>query len=36
MTNIPLFTAKTAQGFHDQLLALAPDPATGRPDPAAQ
>jgi catalase len=34
MTNIPVFTAKSAQGFHDQLLALAPDPATGRPDPA--
>jgi catalase len=32
MTNIPVFTAKTAQGFHDQLLALAPDPATGKPD----
>jgi catalase len=34
MTNIPVFTVKTAQGFHDQLLASAPDPATGKPDPA--
>jgi hypothetical protein len=34
MTNIPVFTAKSAHGFHDQLLALAPDPATGKPDPA--
>src|ERR1700680_2066021 len=32
MTNIPVFTVKTVQGFHDQLLALAPDPATGKPD----
>ena len=34
MTDIPVFTVKSAQGFHDQLLALAPDPATGKPDPA--
>jgi len=34
MTNIPVFTVKTAQGFHDQLLASAPEPATGKPDPA--
>ena len=34
MTNIPVFTVKTAQGFHDQLLASAPDPTTGKPDPA--
>jgi catalase len=34
ITNIPVFTAKSAHGFHDQLLALAPDPATGKPDPA--
>src|ERR1700737_471861 len=34
MNNIPVFAVKTAQGFHDQLVALAPDPATGKPDPA--
>ena len=34
MNNIPVFAVKTAQGFHDQLLASAPDPATGKPDPA--
>lgn len=34
MNNIPVFPVKTAQGFHDQLLASAPDPATGKPDPA--
>ena len=34
MTDIPVFTAKSAQAFHDQLLALAPDPETRKPDPA--
>jgi catalase len=34
MNNIPVFSVKTAQGFYDQLLASAPDPATGKPDPA--
>ena len=34
MNNIPVFPVKTPQAFHDQLLASAPDPATGRPDPA--
>jgi len=34
MNNIPVFAVRTAQGFHDQLLASAPDPATGKPDPA--
>jgi catalase len=34
MNNIPVFPVKTAQGFHDQLIASAPDPATGKPDPA--
>ena len=34
MNNIPVFPVKTAQEFHDQLLASAPDPATGKPDPA--
>ena len=34
MNNIPVFPVNTAQGFHDQLLAFTPDPATGKPDPA--
>ena len=34
MNNIPVFAVSTAQGFYDQLLASAPDPATGKPDPA--
>src|SRR5882724_6828306 len=34
MNNIPVFVANSAQGFYDQLLATAPDPATGKPDPA--
>src|SRR5438552_10545651 len=35
MNNIPVFPVNTAQGFYDQLLASASDPATGKPDPAA-
>src|SRR5260370_29509405 len=35
MNNIPVFAVNTAQGFYDQLLASASDPATGKPDPAA-
>jgi catalase len=34
MNNIPVFPVKSAQGFHDLLVATAPDPATGKPDPA--
>jgi catalase len=34
MNNIPVFPVKSAQAFHDLLLASAPDPATGKPDPA--
>jgi catalase len=34
MNNIPVFPLKTPQAFRDQLLASAPDPATGKPDPA--
>src|SRR5258707_4076286 len=34
MNNIPVFAVRTAQGFYDLLLASAPDPATGKPDPA--
>jgi catalase len=33
MNNIPVFPVNSAQGFYDQLLASAPDPATGKPDP---
>lgn len=34
MINIPVFPARSAQGFYDVLTATAPDPATGKPDPA--
>jgi catalase len=34
MNNIPVFPVRNAQEFHDQMLASAPDPATGKPDPA--
>lgn len=34
MINLPVFPVRTPQAFYDQLLALAPDPATGKPDPA--
>ncbi len=34
MLNLPVFTVRTPQGFYDQLFAFAPDPATGKPDPA--
>jgi catalase len=33
--NIPVFVVNSAQGFYDQTLASAPDPATGKPDPDA-
>lgn len=33
MNNIPVFAVNSAQGFYDQLLASAPDRATGKPDP---
>jgi catalase len=33
MIDIPVFVVTTAQAFHDQLLASAADPATGKPDP---
>jgi catalase len=32
--NIPVFPVHTTQAFYDLLLATAPDPATGKPDPA--
>jgi catalase len=34
MINLPVFTVRTAQEFHDQLLAFAPERATGKADPA--
>jgi catalase len=34
MVNIPVFPFATPQAFYDQFVALAPDPATGKPDPA--
>ena len=33
MNNIPVFAVNSAQAFYEQLLASAPDPATGKPDP---
>jgi catalase len=35
MNNIPVFVVNTPQAFYEQSLASAPDPATGKPDPAA-
>jgi catalase len=34
MVNLPVFPFRTPQAFYEQLLASAPDPATGKPDPA--
>lgn len=34
INNIPAFPFRTPEAFYDQLLATAPDPATGKPDPA--
>jgi catalase len=34
MNDIPVFAVRDAQGFYDNLVALTPDPATGKPDPA--
>jgi catalase len=33
MNNIPVFVVNTPEAFYEQLLAAAPDPATGKPDP---
>jgi len=33
MVSIPVLPVSTPQGFYDLLLASAPDPATGKPDP---
>jgi catalase len=35
MNNIPVFPVNSAQSFYDQLVAGKPDPATGKPNPAA-
>ncbi|HKA38819.1 MAG TPA: catalase family peroxidase [Burkholderiales bacterium] len=34
MLGLPVFPVSTPEAFYDQLLAMAPDPATGQPDPA--
>jgi catalase len=34
MIDIPVFAVNTAEGFRDQMIAMAPDPKTGKPDPA--
>jgi catalase len=34
MINIPVFPVRDVQAFYDQLAASAPDPTTGKPDPA--
>lgn len=34
MNDIPVFAVSTPQAFYEQLLSAAPDPATGKPDPA--
>ena len=33
MIDLPVFAVRTPQAFYEQLLASAPDPATGQPDP---
>ena len=35
MISTPVFGAATPQTFHDNMIALAPDPATGKPNPEA-
>ncbi|QLY31726.1 catalase family peroxidase [Nocardia huaxiensis] len=34
LLNIPVFTDASARDFHDRTAAYAPDPSTGKPDPA--
>ena len=36
MNSFPFFGVSSVQGFYDQTRANAPDPATGKPDPAKQ
>ena len=33
MNDIPVFPVNNARGFYEQLLAMRPDPMTGKPDP---
>jgi catalase len=35
MNDIPVFPVNSVQAFYEQLVASRPDPATGKPDPAA-
>jgi catalase len=35
LINLPVFLFRTPEAFFEQLLASKPDPATGKPDPAA-
>ena len=35
MINLPVFPFRTPEAFYEQLVASRPDPATGKPDPAA-
>ncbi len=35
LNNIPVFAVNTPAAFHEQLIAMGPDPRTGKPDPAA-
>lgn len=34
MISLPVFPVRTPEAFRDQLVAMAPDPRTGKPDPA--
>ena len=34
MINLPVFPVRTPEAFYEQLMASAPDPKTGKPDPA--
>jgi catalase len=34
MVNLPVFPFRTPQDFYEQMMASAPDPASGKPDPA--
>jgi catalase len=34
MNDIPVFVVNSARGFYEQLVAAAPDPSTGKPDPS--
>ena len=35
MISLPVFPVRTPEAFYEQLIASKPDPATGKPDPAA-